>query len=333
MPHSRPFVVGAVAATLFPAAAVADTATFGPTGGEQSFVVPPGVKQAFVVATGGAGGGPLTGLTGGRALIATGAVSVAKGQVLYVEVGGSGGLPAGGFNGGGDGGSRNGLSAWGGGGATDLRLVSRALSGSLDSRVVVSPGGGGSASPAARGGDAAGPGGSSPGSFGAGGQPGSSFAGGAGGCTPLQIGCGRFGGLGFGGAGGSSGDGAQTRQGGGGGGGRYGGGGGAGVLDGSVGGGGGGSPLIADGGTLAFASLTEPPSLVITWARGNAPLDQACMGKQVSQLAQTFGGIASAARAFGVSVREGGEFLLASCGIGSPGGAAPRGRSRRSASP
>ena len=41
------------------------------------------------------------------------------------------------------------------------------------------------------------------------------------------------------------------------------------------------------------------------------------MGKHVSQLAQQFGGIAAAARAFGVSVREGGEFLLASCGIGS----------------
>src|SRR3954470_12897753 len=274
MPHTRPFLVAALAATLFPAAAAADTATFGPTGGEQSFVVPPGVKQVFMVATGGAGGGPLTGLTGGRALIAAGAVPVARGEVLYVEVGGPGGLPAGGFNGGGDGASRNGLSAWGGGGATDLRLVSRALPGSLGSRLLVSPGGGGSASPAARGGDAASPGGSSPGSFGTGGQPGSSFSGGPGGCTPLQIGCGQPGGLGFGGAGGSSGDGAQTRVGGGGGGGRYGGGGGAGVLDGSVGGGGGGSPLLPDGGTLAYASLTEPPSPGITWAERAAQRDQ-----------------------------------------------------------
>ena len=36
----------------------------------------------------------------------TGIVAVTPGQILYVSVGGAGGLPAGGFNGGGDGGTR-----------------------------------------------------------------------------------------------------------------------------------------------------------------------------------------------------------------------------------
>jgi hypothetical protein len=71
--------------------------------------------------------------------------------------------------------------------------------------------------------------------------------------------------LGTGGAGGSSGDGAQTREGAGGGGGLYGGGGGGGVLDGAVGGGGGGSSLVpSDLGTMSLTSLTTAPIVEIT---------------------------------------------------------------------
>ncbi len=78
--------------------------------------------------------------------------------------------------------------------------------------------------------------------------------------------------LGIGGTGGSSGDGAQTREGAGGGGGLYGGGGGGGVLDGAVGGGGGGSSLVPPNGSLSLASLRTHPSIAITAVGTNLPL-------------------------------------------------------------
>ena len=232
--------------------------TFSSTGAEQTYTVPAGVHSLFITAIGASGGGPMSCcLAAGRAAEVSGIVHVKPGQVLYVEVGGRGTGPAGGFNGGGDSPTRNGLSVFGGGGASDVRTLPMAAGVvSLSSRLIVAAGGGGSGYPAAAGGDAGAAGSSSPGSS-VGGRAGAQTAGGAGGCDALHTGCGMDGSFGNGGTGGSSGDGAQTREGAGGGGGLYGGGGGGGVLDGAVGGGGGGSSLVpSDLGRMSLVTLT-----------------------------------------------------------------------------
>ena len=262
-----------VVATVGAAApAVAQATVFSHTGGEQTYAVPPGVSSLSIIAVGAPGGGPQTCcLQAGRGAVVSGIVNVAPGQVLYVEVGGIGGYPAGGFNGGGDSGTLPGLNVYGGGGASDVRTLPMGAGPiSLPSRLIVAAGGGGSGSPAAAGGDAGVPGGSSPGSS-VGGRAGTQTAGGAGGCDALQVGCGAAGSLGTGGNGGASGTGAQQREGAGGGGGLYGGGGGGGVeggdavSGGEVGGGGGGSSLVpSDMGSLRLASFTTAPMVAIT---------------------------------------------------------------------
>ncbi len=261
-------LIGTMLVSTVAGAASPQVTTFNFTGGEQTYTVPPGLDAVTIVATGARGGGPLTVLAAGRGAVASGIVAVTPGEVLYVEVGGIGGHPAGGFDGGGGGATNTDvrLSEFGGGGASDVRLVSSSADGSLDSRVLVAAGGGGSATPAAAGGDAGAVGGSSPGSS-VGGGAGSQTAGGAGGCNALLTGCGSDGSLGVGGAGGVSGTGANAREGAGGGGGWFGGGGGAGVLDGSVGGGGGGSSLVPAGGAVTLATVTTPPSVVIATRR------------------------------------------------------------------
>ena len=266
MRRARRFLAVLVVAAVCSTPAVAQATVFSYTGGEQSYTVPADVSSLSITAIGAPGGGPLSGgLAAGRAAVVSGIVNVAPGQVVYVEVGGSGGSPVGGFNGGGDSGTRNGISVYGGGGASDVRTLPMSAGViSLNSRLIVAAGGGGSGYPAAPGGDAGAAGGSAPNSS-VGGGAGTQIAGGAGGCDALQMGCGMGGSLGIGGTGGSSGDGAQTREGAGGGGGLYGGGGGGGVSDGAVGGGGGGSSLEpADLGTLGLASLTTAPMVEIT---------------------------------------------------------------------
>jgi hypothetical protein len=259
--------LGVVAAVALCPAATAGAATFSYTHGEQTFVVPPSAHAVDVVATGAPGGTPSFGTTGGRGDVVSGILSVTPGEVLYVEVGGPGGQPTGGFNGGGEGGTAfagtTPLSVFGGGGASDVRLISSSASGSLGSRVIVAAGGGGSAI-VDGGGDAGAPGDSSGGSS-IGGGAGTQTAGGSGGCGPSQSGCGGPGLPGAGGAGGASGTGADAREGGGGGGGLFGGGGGAGnVLDG-VGGGGGGSSLVPANGLQTLApDTTTAPSVVVT---------------------------------------------------------------------
>ena len=258
------------AVALCPATAGAQTFFY--TGGEQMFVVPPGQTAVEVVASGASGGGPSSGLSGGRGAVVFGLLKVTPGKVLYVEVGATGGQPTGGFNGGGAGGTAfPGFSAWGGGGASDVRLVSSSASGSLASRLIVAAGGGGSADPAAAGGDAGAPGMSNGSSTGGG--AGTLTTGGAGGCGPSGIGCGGGGSLGLGGLGGSSGVAGQPRVGGGGGSGLFGGGGGAGNAIDGVGGGGGGSSLVPPNGVMTLAPLATPPSVVVTGlvpAGGNA---------------------------------------------------------------
>lgn len=260
--------VGTVVVPTVASAASPQVTTFSFTRGEQAYTVPPGLSAVTIVATGAPGGGPSSGLRAGRGAVVSAIVPITPGEVLYVEVGGIGGHPAGGFNGGGAGGTNTDvrLSEFGGGGASDVRLVTSSVAGSLDSRVLVAAGGGGSATPAASGGDAGAAGGTSPGSS-VGGGAGTQTAGGAGGCNALLTGCGGDGSLGAGGAGGVSGTGANAREGAGGGGGFFGGGGGGGVLDGSVGGGGGGSSLVPAGGAVTLATVTTPPSVVIATQR------------------------------------------------------------------
>ncbi len=238
--------------------ATAQAAAFSYTGGEQTYTVPAGVNEVSINAIGAAGGTaaiPPQTYPGGRGAMVSGVVDVTPGETLYVEVGGVGSNPAGGFNGGGNGAAGAGASWVGGGGASDVRTlpISDGMI-SLNSRLIVAGGGGG----APGGGDAGQPGGSGS----AGGGAGTQTSGGAGGCPASNLGCGGAGTLGQGGEGGYSGTGADQRFGGGGGGGLYGGGGGGADLT-VVGGGGGGSSLLPAGGTMTIAPLTTPASVNI----------------------------------------------------------------------
>jgi Glycine rich protein len=265
MDRGRFFLAVLIVALLWPAGAGASMTAFSYSGGEQMYAVPAGVQSLWIKAIGAPGGRPRKfGFAPGRGAVVSGIVDVTPGQVLYVEVGGPGGFSRGGFNGGGDSPIRNGLSVYGGGGASDVRTLPMSAGAmSLTSRLIVAAGGGGSGGIAAAGGDAGAPGGSSPGSS-VGGGAGTGTAGGAGGCDALLTGCGLDASLGIGGAGGSSGEAAQTREGAGGGAGLYGGGGGGGVLDGAVGGGGGGSSLVpSDLGRMSLASLTTAPTVEV----------------------------------------------------------------------
>jgi Glycine rich protein len=239
---------------------------FAYTGAEQQFDVPADVWTLSVTVKGAPGG--TLGLPGveGRGATVTGDIAVTPSLRLYVEVGGkgtdanhSGGAP-GGFNGGGAGGQAtngyiNGPAyAAAGGGASDLRTISRADAGSLASRLVVAGGGGGATfMGSTTGGDAGQPGGGGTSGGGAGGTS----AGGAGG---LNTGPSSTGSLGTGGAGGTG----ALNAGGGGGGGYYGGGGGA-----EGGGGGGGSSFV---GAATNSSVTidaaEIPSVTISYVVG-----------------------------------------------------------------
>jgi hypothetical protein len=212
-----------------------------PTGHEQTFVVPEGVRSLNIGTVGAPGGnGTFSNASGDPGYPGTGGVAVADvavtpGRTLYVLVGGIGGTRrqggAGGFNGGGAGGAPTtgglgGGAGGGGGGASDVRTCSSANRScdTLASRLVVAAGGGGGAGggglfvfPA--------PGGSAldDGTGGAGGAPrgghgAKATSGGAGGPGAAA---GRLG------AGGSGGGGVTAAAGGGGGGGAYGGGGGA----------------------------------------------------------------------------------------------------------
>jgi len=223
---------------------------FSYTGGEQTFTVPANVTSINVALTGGSGGAGANGVAGGAGARVIGDLTVTPGQVLYIEVGGTGGVAsaiaagAAGFNGGGAGGQGQPPGGGGGGGASDIRSVPRALANSLPSRLMVAGGGGGGG-----GGVLLGTGGSSGASNspnGVNGQGDAAGGGGGGGATQLAGGIGGSGQVGVqpgvsgssaqGGAGG-----AGVSGGGGGGGGYFGGGGGGAASTGSGGGGGGGS--------------------------------------------------------------------------------------------
>ena len=277
-------VLMAVAAAWCPATALAQTTTFAYTGTEQTYTVPAGYSYLQMRAIGAAGGltspelvappGTTYNTNPGRGAIAEGRIPVSPGQVVYVLVGGAGGVLDGGFNGGGRGGSRLWQIAGGGGGASDVRtLPSSQGTASLESRVIVAAGGGGSTGIGGGGGDA-GRRGSCCGfiNIGTAAYPGLQAGGGVGGgpCATVPEGCGHPGAFGSGGDGGASGPFADVRfslgVGGGGGGGWYGGGGGAGLGTdlGGPGGGGGGSSRRPPVGAVALADYTTAPSVEIT---------------------------------------------------------------------
>ena len=117
--------------------------TFNYTGHKQTFVVPTGVTNIAVTASGASGGVPYPDSTAGTGGLVRAEISVTPGERLEIYVGGSGaGGGAGGYNGGGDGGvpyNSAALAAAGGGGASDVRQ--RGLK--LADRVIVAGGGGG----------------------------------------------------------------------------------------------------------------------------------------------------------------------------------------------
>jgi subtilisin-like proprotein convertase family protein len=218
---------------------VSGSATFGFTGGMQTFVVPVGVTSLTVDAYGASAGG---GAGGGRVQTT---LAVSAGQTLNIFVGGQGSNCSncpGGFNGGGNAGGTFGNEG-SGGGASDIRIGGIALA----NRVVVAGGGGGNGGWAGAGGGA---GGNTIANGGGTGQAGGGSGGG--------IGSGGTGGFGNGGPSGGNGSFGQGGNGGGfcyggggGGGGYYGGGGGGGDCDAccSDGGGGGGGSSFAGAGT------------------------------------------------------------------------------------
>ena len=73
--------------------------TFSYTGGPQTWVVPACVSTVTITVAGAKGGGT----NGGNGAVVTGTLSVTPGQILQINVGGSGTCPTAGWNGGGTG--------------------------------------------------------------------------------------------------------------------------------------------------------------------------------------------------------------------------------------
>lgn len=238
---------------------------FSYTGEVETYVVPSCVSQLQITLKGAKGGGS----AGGLGSTVTGILDVVEGEVIEIRVGGQGGCPTAGFNGGGIGGTAttNANAGCGGGGGSDIRIGGSNFS----NRVVVAAGGGGMGGGntdalAGAGGCSVGAQGDSP--FGNGGGGGMGAAGGAGGPPWIASGnAGSNGALGVGGAGAID-PCYNVGPGGGGGGGRYGGGGGgsdcfaSGTLGG--GGGGGGSSLTPAGFNCTAGNVSGNGSITIT---------------------------------------------------------------------
>jgi hypothetical protein len=249
----------ALATLALPASARAVTETFNFNGAAQTFTVPADVTQVTVEAYGAFGSASAVGTAPGLGGRAVATIAVTPGEVLQVNVGGSGEAAvgasggAGGFNGGGAGGSAGGggadVGGGGGGGASDVRQGGAALS----NRVVVAGGGGGGAGPTldfcfgGAGGGLSGDAGSPCIEFAMNiaGQGGTQSAGGAPG--PIGGVPATAGTSGSGGNGAFDGGAGDQYGGGGGGGGYFGGGGGGSAGSAGAGGGGGGSGFTPDG--------------------------------------------------------------------------------------
>lgn len=256
------------------------------TGSTTTFTVPACVTSITVSARGGQGG--TSGYTGGQAGQVNGVLTVTPGQVLYINVGGAGGMPTAGFNGGGVGGTSPASTGGGGGGGSDIRVGSNTVT----ARVLVAAGGGGSGGSTSYGATPGNGGGGSScttplgvGGGGASGCAAGTSGGCAGGTAPsygtggagggLSSGGGQAGsstgdfggpgGLGFGGYGGSYTGATFCNGGGGGGGGYYGGSGGMSGSGGCNGGGGGGA-------SYADANVVSSPVFQVASASGNGAI-------------------------------------------------------------
>ncbi len=231
--------------------ATSQTEIFTYTGAPELWEVPAGVTSINVMALGARGHNATA---GGKGAEITGDLAVIPGEILEIRVGGMSVDTAGGYNGGGSGGSVNPDSLMymggGGGGASDVRRAPY----SLTDRLIVAGGGGGmgGGTTNAAGGDAECPNGANGANgFGFGGGGADTLSGGDGMSPWGGGGSGTDGTLGDGGVGGSD-PCFNKASGGGGGGGFYGGGGGASdcfATTATGGGGGGGSSLIPVGGT------------------------------------------------------------------------------------
>jgi YD repeat-containing protein len=236
-----------------------DSETFAFTGGPQFWTVPEGLTAIQVDAYGAQGGGNYGGL-GGRVQAV---LPVTPGQTLQLNVGGQPSGAAGGFGAGGPGGSwtgEDGTTAFGGGGASDIRIAGVTVA----DRVLVAGGGGGAGE---RELSWSGPGGSGGGLDGAAGNDG--WGPGGGGGSQGAGGSGSFraggGGLGVGGT-----NLGYYADGGGGGGGYYGGGAGGVYPANDVpgGGGGGGSSYtsgVATGVTHSRGVHTGNGVITVSW--------------------------------------------------------------------
>ena len=96
------------------------TENFSFTGAPQYWTVPSCVTSINVTIAGAEGGGTY----GGNGAILTGTFTVVPGQQLEINVGGEANMQNGGWNGGGNGVTANGISnySFGGGGASDIRI-------------------------------------------------------------------------------------------------------------------------------------------------------------------------------------------------------------------
>lgn len=245
--------------------ATGQSTNFNFSGQVQQYTVPPCVNQIQVQLRGAKGGG----FAGGNGATVNATLNVTPGQVLEIRVGGLGGCPGAGYNGGGVGKAANvaANASCGGGGASDIRVAPYGLA----NRLAVAAGGGGMGGGntdaiGGAGGCATGTAGTSP--FGVGGGAATQFSGGAGG--PSWNGSGQAGGVGTSGVGGTGGTDIcfNLGPGGGGGGGYWGGGGGGSDCFGSGslggGGGGGGSSLTPAGGTCTGGNVTGNGLVTIT---------------------------------------------------------------------
>ena len=122
---------------------VSGTQTFSYTGSGQTFTVPAGCTSITVDLLGAKGGNGQNGSTAGDGGRVQGIVPVVPGQILNINVGGSGSdcgiCPSGGFNGGGGTSAGSSQQAGTGGGASDIRISPYALA----DRLFVAGGGGG----------------------------------------------------------------------------------------------------------------------------------------------------------------------------------------------
>ena len=122
---------------------------YGYTGEYKIFTAP--YSGYYKVELWGAGGGNISGVTGGRGAYTVGKIFLKSGTNLYIYVGGAGNTSGvGGWNGGNTTTNRNSYYGGGGGGSTDIRLVPTTEKNvwnefeSLKSRIMVAAGGGGS---------------------------------------------------------------------------------------------------------------------------------------------------------------------------------------------